>query len=177
MLVLFLWLAITFHLRCRRAAITHSGVTSVLHTLYVSTAIITGRTIFRTVEYWSIADFHVKEGVGIGDLSPIVRYEWYFYVFEAVLMLANNVMLNIRHPRKYLPKSAKTYLAQDGVTEVTGPGYEDKRPWIVTVLDPFDLGGLFKGDKDNKFWEKGADEETSTGSAKANGKGEAGAAV
>jgi hypothetical protein len=94
------------------------------------------------------------------SLSPLVRYEWFFYVFEASLMLSNQVLLNVRHPRKYLPKSTKTYLAKDGVTEVTGPGYDDKRPFLATLFDPFDLAGRLKGTrKDDRFWETQAAEE------------------
>lgn len=46
------------------------------------------------------------------------------------------------------------YLAQDGVTEVVGPGYEDKRPFVVTLVDPFDFVGLVSGrDKGTRYWE------------------------
>ncbi|KAK0750468.1 hypothetical protein B0T18DRAFT_488104 [Schizothecium vesticola] len=157
-LLLFASLAGTFHLRCRRAGVTHPNVTGVLRTLYASGVILMARTIFRTVEYFGVADFHLREGVGVEDLSPMLRYEWYFYVFEAALMLVNNVLINVRHPRQYLPKSVKTYLAEDGVTEVTGEGYVDERPFLVTVLDPFGLGKR-------------------SSSRKANGKGEVEAVV
>lgn len=129
----------------------------VLRTLYASTILLTIRTIFRVVEYWSIADLHYDDkSVDPMSFSPIIRYEWFFYVFEASLMLINQVLMNVRHPRRYLPKSTKTYLsARDGKTEVTGPGYSDKRPFLVTLVDPFDLGGLIKGTKKNvKFWEE-----------------------
>ncbi|EAQ92160.1 hypothetical protein CHGG_00395 [Chaetomium globosum CBS 148.51] len=79
-----------------------------------------------------------------------------FRVGRATLMLLNHVLMNVRHPRKYLPQSTKTYLALDGVTEVKGPGYKDGRPFVVTLLDPFDLWGLVKGrDKETRFWEVG----------------------
>lgn len=121
----------------------------------------TARTIFRTVEYWTIADQLLRlgkeEGFDPMSLSPVIRYEWYFYVFEAVLMLCNQVLMNVRHPRRWLPKSTKTYLAQDGVTEIDGPGYKDTRPFWQTLVDPFDLFGLLsKGNEDDKtkrFWE------------------------
>ncbi|KAK1753520.1 RTA1 like protein-domain-containing protein [Echria macrotheca] len=151
---LFLLLAVTFHRRCRRAGITHAGLNNALYTLYASTALLATRTIYRVVEYWSIADFHYEEGLDPMTLSPIIRYEWFFYVFEAALMLCNNVMLNIRHPRRFLPKSTKTYLAQDGVTEIQGPGYDDKRNFFITILDPFDLYGTIRGrNKAERFWE------------------------
>lgn len=59
----------------------------------------------------------------------------------------------------YLPRSNKVYLAKDGTTELEGPGWVDKRPFLVTVLDPFDVGSLIKGkDKTGRFWEESGDE-------------------
>ncbi|CCC09490.1 hypothetical protein SMACR_03520 [Sordaria macrospora] len=156
-IALFLLLAGVFHRRCRRGGIRSAKMEKVLWTLYASTILLTIRTIFRVVEYWSIADLHYDDkSVDPMSFSPIIRYEWFFYVFEASLMLINQVLMNVRHPRRYLPKSTKTYLsARDGKTEVTGPGYSDKRPFLVTLVDPFDLGGLIKGTKKNvKFWEE-----------------------
>ena len=69
-------------------------------------------------------------------------------------MVLNTFLLNLRHTMRYLPRDNKIYLAQDGVTEIQGPGYEDKRFWLVTVLDPFDLVGLCKGRSlEARFWE------------------------
>ena len=63
-------------------------------------------------------------------------------------------MLNVYHPMMFLPHSNKIYLSQDGVTELEGPGWVDKRPFWLTFIDPFDVVGLLKGkDKANKFWE------------------------
>ena len=69
-------------------------------------------------------------------------------------MLANSVLINARHPLLYLPRSNKIYLARDGITEMEGPGYSDKRMFIVTLLDPFDIVGLIRRkDKQTRFWE------------------------
>ena len=88
-------------------------------------------------------------------ISPIVRYEWFFWVFEAMLMVINTFLLNVRHPAMFLPRNNKIYLAQDGVTEIEGPGYENKRHFLLTLVDPFDLVGLIKGrDKSSKYWEE-----------------------
>ena len=63
--------------------------------------------------------------------------------------------MNIFPPAKYLPSNHKVYLAVDGKTEIEGPGMVDKRNFVMTVLDPFDLHGLVTGrDNKNKFWEK-----------------------
>lgn len=69
-------------------------------------------------------------------------------------MITNSVMLNVWHPLMYLPNDNKIYLAQDGITERQGPGWVDKRPFLVTLFDPFDVGGLLrKKDNNDKFWE------------------------
>ncbi|KAK0724825.1 hypothetical protein B0H67DRAFT_598308 [Lasiosphaeris hirsuta] len=137
-IISFLVLAGMFHRRCLRAGIHHSGLKNVLYTLYASTALLSARTIYRVVEFWSVDRVHYRN-VDTLTITPMLRYEWYFYVFEATLMLCNQVMLNIRHPRKYLPESTKTYLAGDGVTEVTGPGYSDSRNFLLTLIDPLNV--------------------------------------
>ncbi|KAL2256340.1 hypothetical protein VTK26DRAFT_1819 [Humicola hyalothermophila] len=153
---LFVLLAVTFQRRCLRAGLRNAKLTSAMTTLYMSTALIGSRTVFRVVEYWSISGENFwEEGLDPNSLSPMIRYEWFFWVFEASLMIANHVLMNVRHPRRYLPKSAKTFLAQDGVTEVDGPGYKDSRPFLMTLVDPFDVVGLVKGrDKQQRFWEQ-----------------------
>ncbi|GAB1317235.1 hypothetical protein MFIFM68171_07445 [Madurella fahalii] len=165
-LALFALLAATFHRRCHRAGIRSAQLTAALRTLYASTALIGVRTIFRVAEYWSIAQHNFWEpGLDPMTLSPMIRYEWFFYVFEAGLMVVNHVMMNVRHPRKYLPKSTKTYLsAADGKTEIMGPGYKDGRKFWVTLVDPFDIVGLVKsgakGGKEARFWEMEGDAGT-----------------
>lgn len=73
-------------------------------------------------------------------------------------MVINTFMLNARHPMRYLPRNNKIYIAQDGVTEIEGPGYEDTRPFIVTLLDPFDVVGMMKGrNMQQRFWETHAE--------------------
>ena len=70
-------------------------------------------------------EYFLIEGTDFGDtalteddFSPLMRYEWFFYVFEAVPMFVNTFLMNWFHPAKYLPRSNKVFLAQDGVTEV-----------------------------------------------------------
>jgi hypothetical protein len=156
-LACFVLLTATFHRRCLKAGLRNPNMLNALYTLYASTLLLSIRTVFRVAEYWSIAqhDFYRPGGIDVNELSPAIRYEWFFWVFEASLMLVNHVLMNVRHPRKYLPKSAKTYLSRaDGATEIMGPGYKDGRPFWVTLVDPFDLVGLVKGrDKEGRFWE------------------------
>ncbi|KAG8158109.1 hypothetical protein KVR01_011870 [Diaporthe batatas] len=153
----FVVLAVLFHRRVRRAGIHSRRVNSSMLTLYVSTALIEARTIYRTVEYFGLAGTRIQLGADLRDLPPEFRYEWFFYVFEASLMLANAFLWNIRHPRRYLPATTNIFLSQaDGVTEVDGPGYKDSRSFLSTLFDPFDFYGLATGrDKKDRFWEEG----------------------
>ncbi|KAI1385305.1 RTA1 like protein-domain-containing protein [Hypoxylon trugodes] len=152
---LFVLLAGTFHMKCRKNGINHPKVNQPLMTLYISSAIVMVRCIYRTVEFFDSTTLStLKPGFDPETVSPIIRYEWFFYVFEATLMLCNSVLLNVRHPRRWLPKSTKVYLAKDGVSEITGPGYKEERNIVATLLDPFDIYGMIKGrDQATRFWE------------------------
>jgi hypothetical protein len=142
MFVLFVLLAAIFHRRASKMGVLKPGVRTVLIVLYISCSIVTARCIYRIVEFFEWGN------------GPLSHVEAYFYVFEASIMLTNTVMLNYFHPGKYLPRSNKVFLAKDGITEVHGPGWKDKRPFIATVLDPFDLYGLLTGvDTKTRFWD------------------------
>ena len=143
-IALFCVLAAIFQRRCLRSGIHPRSVSIPLRTLYVSTLLILIRCIYRLVEHFSVSEE--------STLSPIVRHEWFFYVFEAILMLFNTFLWNWWHPRRYLPERSNIYLAQDGVTEIEGPGWKDTRSFLVTVMDPF---GMLIVDKEKKqpFWE------------------------
>ncbi|KAG4285761.1 hypothetical protein FPRO06_07021 [Fusarium proliferatum] len=155
--ILFITLAVTFHRRCVVAGITNERLNKPLWTLYTSMTLILARTIYRIVEYFSVAELRYGPGFDPATISPIVRYEWFFYVFEAALMLCNLVMFNVRHPRRYLPRNNKIYLCPDGVTEIEGPGYNDPRKLWQTLIDPFDIQGFVtgRGRETDKFWEMG----------------------
>lgn len=120
-------LAAQFHYRASKAGVLRRDLLIVLRVLYVSATIVTIRCIYRLVEYIE------------GWNSKIYKNEVYFWIFEALIMLLNTVLLNIWHPGKRLPRSNSIFLARDGVTERKGPGWQDDRPWILTVFDPFDI--------------------------------------
>lgn len=144
---LFIATAITFFVRCTRAKTCHSRIRKVLYTLFASCALIVTRSI-----YGIVVTFEALSADGVG---PAIRNEWTFWVFDAVVMLVNSYLLNIMHPGRFLPRNCKIYLARDGVTELEGPGWQDKRPLIVTIIDPFDIVGLLTGrDKKTAFWEQ-----------------------
>ena len=138
----FIILEIVFHRRCIKAGMMTSKIKAIITLLYISSGLILLRNIYRVVDVWQ------------GYTGYLERHEVFFYVFDGALMLINSVMLNIWHPMRYLPNDNKVYLAKDGVTERQGPGWVDKRPFLITLFDPFDIGGLLrKRDSRDKFWE------------------------
>jgi hypothetical protein len=131
-----------FHRRAKKAGVLTHKLRVVLWTMYASAAVVTIRCIYRLVEYT------------LGWDSTLYKHEVFFWVFEAGIMFLNSALLNVIHPGKRLPISNSTFLARDGVTEREGPGWGDDRPWLVTVVDPFDLAGLIRGkDEKTKFWD------------------------
>ncbi|KAL1708577.1 RTA1 like protein-domain-containing protein [Schizophyllum commune] len=150
-MTLFVGITIRFHVRCRRAGVLKRKLRNLILVVYGSCAIITVRTVYRTVEYFEGA-IPAAAGNGGSERSPIVCNEWFFWVFEATLMFLNSTFLNVFHPARFLPRDYKVFLARDGQTEIEGPGDTDKRGWIQSILDPFDLIGLVRK-KDVKYWE------------------------
>jgi hypothetical protein len=150
----FVLLAATFHRRCNKANLMPKNLKAALITLYISSALIGIRTIYRTVEYFTTAHLNFAGITDVTQITPIFRYEWFFWVFEASLMMINTWLINARHPMRYLPRNNKIYLSEDGVTEIEGEGYQDRRNFFVTLIDPFDLWGAYRGrNMERRFWE------------------------
>lgn len=152
LMVGFVTLAGRFHFNCSRGGVLNSKIKRALYVLYCSCTLITIRTIYRTVEYFTAASLNAYGD--IDKISPVLKDEWFFWVFEVLFMYTNTTLLNVFHPMRSLPRSNKIYLGSDGVTEVEGPGYEDPRHWLQTFVDPFDIYGLIinRGKKE-KYWE------------------------
>lgn len=133
-----------FHVNVNRANLTGRW-TTVLYVLYSSAFLISVRCLYRVVEYFE------------GITGAIYRNENYFHVFEASLMLINVIIINVFHPGRYLPKGDKTILNEHGqeVESETG-GWEDNRPFIVTLFDPFNIAGLIDEYRNKKKAEKAA---------------------
>ncbi|KAJ5188628.1 RTA-like protein [Penicillium cf. griseofulvum] len=150
----FVALAGRFHLNCSRGGVLNHKIKRALLVLYCSCSLITIRTIYRTVEYFTAASLNAY--TDLEHISPVLKQEWFFWVFEVVFMYSNTTLLNVFHPMHWLPHSNKIYLAEDGVTEIEGPGYDDPRHLLQTVVDPFDIYGLIvnRGKKE-KYWEAG----------------------
>ena len=131
------------------------NITYELNTLYFSCLLIIARTIYRIVECFEYGSFPTP-GPGTlyepSSISPLIRYEGFFWVFEATLMLCNTAVWNLRHPALDLPRSHNTYLGEDGI-EMEGVAYRDCRGWWIRLVDPFDIGRIFRVDKE-RWWEK-----------------------
>lgn len=160
----FLWVAFRFQQNCMKSGLIAPGkearrrVLPILISLYMSSLFIGTRTIYRTVEYFSVAALPTSAadyvGFDVHSISPMLRYEWFFWVFEASLMLCNTSMLNLRHPGKYLPADVTIFLTPEG-HEIQGQGWKDNRNVLMKIADPFDFWGLVSGqDKKDRWWEK-----------------------
>lgn len=160
LMVGFVALAGRFHYNCARGGVLNQKVKRALYVLYTSCTLIMIRTIYRTVEYFIAASLNIAD---TNKISPVLKHEWFFWVFEAVVMFCNTAVLNVFFPMRWLPRCNKTYLATDGVTEVEGPGYDDHRHFLLTVFDPFDIVGLVTGrGKKERYWENGVQNDMSS---------------
>jgi hypothetical protein len=146
MFVFFLILGGQFQRKATKAGVMTHKLKSVLIVMYISSIVVLARCIYRIVEFFQ------------GYNGEVFRHEVYFWIFEASIMFFNTVMLNVFHPGKRLPRSNKVFLSKEGA-ERRGPGWKDKRPFLATLLDPFDIFGLVTGkDKKTKFWELSREE-------------------
>ncbi|MCJ1296121.1 hypothetical protein MMC34_007686 [Xylographa carneopallida] len=153
--VCFFLLVVLVEIRCRRARRFPSNIRTICYVLYVTSAMMLVRCIFRAIDGFESADCAFDDpGCAVVD-----RYEWPFWVFEVANITLYVVVLAIFPPGKYLPHNDKVYLdpVEEG-TERIGPGYAqaDKRNILVTILDPFDLGAVVLGKTKavDKFWER-----------------------
>jgi len=138
----FIAMEVHLHVRCVRDKIVNPKMRTIITLLYTSSTLILVRNIYRCIEVWQ------------GYTGYLQRHEAFFYVFDAGPMFVNSLLLNVRHPARYLPENNQFYLSKDGFTELEGPGWVDPRPWWASALDPFDCVGLVRGeDGRGKFWE------------------------
>lgn len=145
-IIIFVALAVLFHIRFTRARIGSRAVTTILLVLYASMALIFVRCIYRLVEHTGETKIDLDNMEALRRLSPLLRYEVYFYVFEASLMLINSCLWNAWHPGRFLPRDYHIYLAQDG-TEVEGEKVEDSRPLLAKTAHVLTFGILFRNKK------------------------------
>ncbi len=141
--------------RCRRGKKFPRNLRIVCYVLYVTSAMMLVRCIYRIVEGFEVMNCPID----VPNCGVVDRYEWWFYVFEVANIFLFVLLLTIFPPGKYLPSSDKVYLDPVDGTERVGPGFAnaDKRPLWKTVIDPFNINSVLtgKGLVEDKFWERG----------------------
>ncbi|TDZ18574.1 Lipid-translocating exporter-like protein RTA1 [Colletotrichum orbiculare MAFF 240422] len=153
LVAVFAGLAVCFRLRLARSGLLGPGsaaaaaaavvVSTVLAVLGASTGLIFARCVYRMAEHAGGATRVELDDLGaLRRLSPVLRYEVYFYVFEAGLMLANSVVWNIWHPGRFLPREHRVHLGRDGV-EVVGEREVDGRSGWARVGNVLTFGVFF----------------------------------
>ncbi|KAK8121634.1 hypothetical protein PG984_010304, partial [Apiospora sp. TS-2023a] len=141
----FFLMAFTFHARCLRAKVYPRAVRTPLVVLYASMIVIFVRCVYRLVEFaLGSTTVDLRDRAALGRLSPLVRYEVFFYVFEASLMLLNSALWNGWHPGRYLPREARVHLADDGRTEVLADkeAHAQERHMGLATLADFGIVGI-----------------------------------
>ena len=129
-IIFFFVLATVFHMRLRKAGIRSQAVSIALRTLYISMGLIFVRCIYRLVEHLGNTKIDLDDPAALAELSPILLFEAFFYVFEAALMLINLMLWNVWNPGWWFKKNV--YLSSDGVTEIE---YEDhRRAWWARLF-------------------------------------------
>lgn len=152
-IIVFVLLAAIFHRRCAKANIHAKAVSTPLITLYVSMLLILIRCIYRLVGHLGNTTVRFDDLESLMTLSPILRYEWFFYVFEATLMLINSILWNLWNPGRYLPRNYHVYLAPDGRTELEGEDKSDDRPLLAKAGSVLTFGILFRKKENRPFEE------------------------
>lgn len=95
----FVTVASVFHRRIRMVPTGRSAALKVpweryLVVLYIASALIVIRCIFRVAEYAG------------GQTGPLLKTEVYLYIFDATLMFVVMALFNIEHPSKVLNRYA-----------------------------------------------------------------------
>lgn len=153
-IAVFLGMAGVFHWRCARAKANGFGnvegmrrVGTMLAVLYASMGLIFVRCVYRLVEHAGNTKIELDDVEAMRGLSPLLRYEAYFYVFEAGLMLLNSWVWNIWHPGRFLPVDGRVYLDREG-NEVRGEREEeDGRALLEKMGNAVTFGVLFRKKK------------------------------
>jgi hypothetical protein len=143
-IIIFVLLAGVFHYRCAKNGVKARAVLVPLRTLYASMGLIFIRCIYRLVEHMGSTTVEIDNIEALRALTPVLRYEWFFYVFEATLMLLNSALWNVWSPGRFLPGSYRVYLSKDGRTEVEGLEVQDERTLAQKVVAKLSFGFCFR---------------------------------
>lgn len=117
----FFVMSTIFQLRCSKANIRNKAIPILPFTLYGSMILILIRSVYRVIEHAGNTSLDFDNNQELKSLSPMLRYEWYFYVFEGITMLANSLLWNVLNAGRFLPQNATVFLAEDGTTEMEIP--------------------------------------------------------
>ncbi|KAJ5584312.1 uncharacterized protein N7459_004112 [Penicillium hispanicum] len=117
----FFVMSTIFLVRCFKANIRNKAIPSLPYTLYVSMVLILIRSIYRVVQHAGNTTMNLHSQQELESLSPIMRYEWYFLVFEGATMLLNSLLWNVFNAGRFLPQDEKVFLDEDGKTEMYIP--------------------------------------------------------
>lgn len=109
-----------FWRRCIKAGVQNKAVPTMIYVLWVSMILIFIRCIYRVVEHAGDTSRQLTDFVSETKLTPLDRYEWYFYLFEGATMLANSLWWNIFNPGRFLPRTTNTWIGEDN-HEVSAP--------------------------------------------------------
>jgi len=149
--LLFVSLVGRIHYQCAKAGMLTPNVRVVCITLYGTSALILLRCVFRAVEKFNILRV-VSSGACGGTCDNIISTEWYLYAFEGAPMALYTLWLNVMHPGRFLPSSKKRFLGYDKVERI-GPGWNDNRPKIMSLMDPLNFEAMIKRQPSHrKFW-------------------------
>lgn len=158
-ILVFVLLAGLFHRRIVRAKLETRPLRIVLVTLYCSMVLILVRSIYRLVEHLGNTEIDLGDLEALEALSPILRHEWYFYIFEATVMFLNSALWNVFNPGRLLPRDPRTYLARDGVTELLDDRKDD-RSAMAKIGAVLSFGCCFRR-RENRHFEELHDYELS----------------
>lgn len=107
--IVYLIASIDFHRRINRKTKTNSAENlsdewkRLLRILYIVSALILFRCLFRLIEY------------AMGNAAYLIAHEWTLYVFDAVPMFLVLVLLLVLQPTKYVSLEAKKNEIEEAV--------------------------------------------------------------
>jgi len=149
----FIFMVAKTHRRVIRSKQLTSDLRIICITLYGTATLVLARSIYRTVEKFSIMNAIGSERCE-GTCATVLRHEWYFFVFEGAPMILYSLWLNLFHPGRYLPKDHTIFFVGYDKVEREAVGWADKRPRWQTFVDPFDwIGMVNKQNNHEAFWE------------------------
>lgn len=135
LIVTFFYFAGIFHWRCSKNGIRTKALPTLPIIMYVSMFLILIRSVYRMVDHAGNSAVDINDLNALRSLSPLVRYEWYFFVFEGATMLANSLLWNVWHASRYLPQSKNIFMAEDGITEIMwGEETTGDRPTLAKTV-------------------------------------------